>query len=80
MRFSAADSVDRSVLVTEVGTRDGFQVEREFIPTESKAAVINALVDAGVRSFEATSFVSPRAIPQLADASQLMDKIGRAHV
>jgi hydroxymethylglutaryl-CoA lyase len=77
MRFSAADSVDRSVLVTEVGTRDGFQVEREFIPTESKAAVINALVDAGVRSFEATSFVSPRAIPQLADASQLMDMLQR---
>jgi hydroxymethylglutaryl-CoA lyase len=77
MRFSATDSVDRSVLVTEVGTRDGFQVEREFIPTESKAAVINALVDAGVRSFEATSFVSPRAIPQLADASQLMDMLQR---
>ena len=61
MRFSATDSADRSVLVTEVGTRDGFQVEAEFIPTESKAAVINALIDAGVRSFEATSFVSPRA-------------------
>ena len=77
MRFSATDSADRSVLVTEVGTRDGFQVEAEFIPTESKAAVINALIDAGLRSFEATSFVSPRAIPQLADASQLMDQLHR---
>ncbi len=77
MGFSATDSADRSVLVTEVGTRDGFQVEPEFIPTESKAAVINALIDSGVRSFEATSFVSPRAIPQLADASQLMDLLQR---
>lgn len=77
MRFSATDSVDRSVLVTEVGTRDGFQVEPDFIPTASKAEVLNALIDAGVRSFEATSFVSPRAIPQLADASQLMDLLTR---
>ena len=77
MRFSAADSPDRAVLVTEVGTRDGFQVEPQLIPTESKAAVLNALIDAGVRSFEATSFVSPRAIPQLADASQLMDMLQR---
>lgn len=77
MNFPANDSLDRSVLVTEVGTRDGFQVEANFIPTESKAAVINALIDAGMRSFEATSFVSPRAIPQLADASQLMDMLHR---
>ena len=77
MRFSTNDSLDRSVLVTEVGTRDGFQVEANFIPTESKAAVINALIDAGVRSFEATSFVSPRAIPQLADAAQVMDMLQR---
>lgn len=77
MKFSATDSVDRSVLVTEVGTRDGFQAEANFIPTDSKAAVLNALIEAGVRSFEATSFVSPRAIPQLADASQLMDLLQR---
>ncbi|MBL8381527.1 MAG: hydroxymethylglutaryl-CoA lyase [Burkholderiales bacterium] len=68
---------DRFVLVTEVGTRDGFQSEKEFIPTEVKAELINALIDAGVSSFEATSFVSPRAVPQLADASQVMDLIRR---
>lgn len=77
MKFSANDTVDRSVLVTEVGTRDGFQVEANFIATGDKAAVLNALIDAGVKSFEATSFVSPRAIPQLADASQLMDLLQR---
>jgi hydroxymethylglutaryl-CoA lyase len=68
---------DRFVLVTESGTRDGFQAEREFIPTEAKIAVINALIDAGVRSIEATSFVSPRAIPQLADAGEVLARVER---
>ncbi|MBP8297681.1 MAG: hydroxymethylglutaryl-CoA lyase, partial [Burkholderiales bacterium] len=65
------------MLVTEVGTRDGFQSEKAFIPTEIKAELINALVDAGVQSFEVTSFVSPRAVPQMADASQVMALIRR---
>ena len=68
---------DRHVIVTEVGTRDGFQAEAKFIPTEVKAEVINALIDAGVTSFEATSFVSPRAVPQLADAAEVMALIHR---
>ena len=68
---------DRFVLVTEVGTRDGFQAEKEFIPTRTKADVINALIDAGVTSFEATSFVSPRAVPQLADAAEVMALLKR---
>ena len=65
------------VTVTEVGTRDGFQAEPEFIPTERKVAVINALVDAGFRSIEATSFVSPRALPQLADAAEVLAQVHR---
>ena len=68
---------DRFVLVTEVGARDGFQAEKEFIPTQTKADVINALIDAGVTSFEATSFVSPRAVPQLADATEVMALLKR---
>jgi hydroxymethylglutaryl-CoA lyase len=68
---------ERFVLVTESGTRDGFQAERNFIPTETKIAVINALIDAGVRSIEATSFVSPRAIPQLADAADVLGQVDR---
>lgn len=68
---------DRFVLVTEVGPRDGFQSEKQFIPTEVKAGLINRLIDAGVRSFEATSFVSPRAVPQMADASEVMALIER---
>lgn len=65
------------VTVTEVGTRDGFQAEPEFIPTERKSAVINAMVDAGLRSIEATSFVSPRALPQLADAAEVLAQVHR---
>ncbi len=77
MSYAPQSAADRFVLVTEVGTRDGFQSEKEFIPTATKAELINALIDAGVTSFEATSFVSPRAVPQLADASQLMDLLQR---
>ncbi|MFZ2737514.1 MAG: hydroxymethylglutaryl-CoA lyase [Burkholderiaceae bacterium] len=74
----ASSSTDsRFVLVTEVGTRDGFQAETQFIPTQTKAEVLNALIAAGVTSFESTSFVSPRAVPQLADAAELMALVQR---
>jgi hydroxymethylglutaryl-CoA lyase len=65
------------VTVTEVGTRDGFQAEPEFIATADKVATINGLIDAGVRSIEATSFVSPRALPQLADAAEVLAQVHR---
>ena len=77
MNHSPAPGEDRFVLVTEVGPRDGFQSEPQFIPTEVKAELINRLIAAGVRSFEATSFVSPRAVPQMADASEVMARIER---
>ena len=65
------------IIVTEVGTRDGFQAEPIFISTERKVEVINGLIDAGVQSFETTSFVSPRAVPQMADASEVMAHVQR---
>ena len=65
------------VHVTEVGTRDGFQSEERFIDTAVKAEVIDALIAAGVRRIEATSFVSPRAVPQLADAHELLARLTR---
>ena len=71
------------IRVTEVGTRDGFQAEHAFIPTEAKAEVIDALVAAGVRHVEATSFVSPKAVPQLADAHEVLARLRRradAHI
>jgi hydroxymethylglutaryl-CoA lyase len=77
MSYAPKNSADRAVLVTEVGTRDGFQAEPKFIPTDTKAEVMNSLIDAGVRSFEVTSFVSPRAVPQMADAAEVMRKLDR---
>ena len=65
------------VEVVEVGPRDGLQSLREQIPTEVKIATINALIAAGLRRFEATSFVSPRAVPQLADAAGVIAGIDR---
>lgn len=60
------------VRVVEVGTRDGFQAESAWIATADKIAVLNGLIAAGVRGFEATSFVSPRAVPQLRDAAEVI--------
>lgn len=57
------------VVITEVGPRDGLQSEPEFVPTEQKIKLIGALLDAGLRRFEMTSFVSPRAVPQMRDAA-----------
>ena len=55
----------------EVGPRDGFQNVKTFIPTAAKIELIRALISAGIRDFELTSFVSPKAIPQLADAADV---------
>jgi hydroxymethylglutaryl-CoA lyase len=59
------------VTVYEVGPRDGLQNEAANVPTEGKLALIRALADAGITRIEATSFVSPRWIPQLADAAEV---------
>ena len=68
---------DRDVRIYEVGPRDGLQNEATPIPTESKSRFIDLLADAGLREIEATSFVSPTAIPQLADADELMASLRR---
>ena len=62
----------RYVRVVEVGPRDGLQNEKALVPTEQKIQFINMLSEAGLPVVEATSFVSPRAIPQLSDASAVM--------
>ena len=61
-----------AVTVREVGTRDGLQIERAFVPTQDKIAVLRALIGAGLRHLQVTSFVSPRAVPQLADAEEVV--------
>jgi hydroxymethylglutaryl-CoA lyase len=65
------------VTLCEVGTRDGFQIEPEFIGTDEKIEVVDLLSAAGVPRIEVTSFVHPKAIPQLRDAEQVMARIRR---
>jgi hydroxymethylglutaryl-CoA lyase len=65
------------VRIYEVGPRDGLQNEASTIPTEAKARFVALLAAAGLREIEATSFVSPSAIPQLADADALMKVVDR---
>ncbi|MEA2578074.1 MAG: hydroxymethylglutaryl-CoA lyase [Chloroflexota bacterium] len=67
----------RRVRIYEVGPRDGLQNESTPISTADKLRYIELLADAGLRDIEATSFVSPRAIPQLADADELFAAIPR---
>ena len=66
---------DRDVRIYEVGPRDGLQNEAEPISTDAKLRFVELLADAGLREIEATSFVSPRAMPQLADADELMARL-----
>jgi hydroxymethylglutaryl-CoA lyase len=63
------------VRVYEVGPRDGLQNEATAIPLEAKLGYIDRLIAAGLTDIEATSFVSPRAIPQLADADDLVPRL-----
>ena len=69
--------VPERVTICEVGTRDGFQIEPDFIPTEQKIDVVNALSEAGVPRIEVTSFVHPKVVPQLRDAEAVMAAIRR---
>ncbi len=65
------------IAICEVGTRDGFQIEPVFIPTEVKVDVVNRLTETGLPEIEVTSFVHPKAVPQLKDAEAVMAKINR---
>jgi isopropylmalate/homocitrate/citramalate synthase len=67
----------RSVRVVEVSPRDGLQNEKALVPTDQKIQFIQMLADAGLPVVEATSFVSPRAIPQLSDATAVMTGLTR---
>jgi hydroxymethylglutaryl-CoA lyase len=69
--------VAREISVYEVGPRDGLQNEARQVPLEDKLSLIERLADAGIRRIEATSFVSPRWIPQLADAAEVVARLPR---
>src|SRR5215475_4356728 len=70
-------NIPSSVKIVEVGPRDGLQNEKVLVPTEQKIRFIQLLTEAGLPVVEATSFVSPRAIPQLSDASEVMAGLER---
>jgi hypothetical protein len=67
----------RRIIMNEVGTRDGLQVEEAFVPTQDKIDLINALSEAGLSKIEVTAFVSAQAIPALRDAEIVMREIQR---
>ena len=60
-----------------MATRDGFQIEPAFIPTDAKVALVDALSACGYAKIEVTSFTSPKAIPMLRDAEEVMGRIQR---
>lgn len=66
------------IYFNEVATRDGFQIEPEFIPADRKVALVDALSECGYAKIEVTSFTSPKAIPMLRDAEEVMGRIRRA--
>ncbi len=66
-----------AIFFNEVATRDGFQNEARFIATDDKVALVNALSDCGYAKIEVTSFTSPKAIPMLRDAEEVMGRIRR---
>ena len=68
-------SLPERVTIYEVGPRDGLQNESTVVPLETKAAFLRRLVEAGLPVVEATSFVHPTWVPQLADAADLVDAI-----
>eukprot|EP00978_Attheya_sp_CCMP212_P023395 scaffold71588_cov47-Attheya_sp.AAC.1 len=65
----------RRVKIVEVGARDGLQNEAQFVSTDDKVTLITKLVEAGCRSVEVTSFVSPKWVPAMADAKAVMERI-----
>lgn len=63
--------------INEVGPRDGLQIEKALVATDDKVALVDALSDCGFARIEVTSFTSPKAIPALADAADVMGRIRR---
>lgn len=70
-------SLPHSVRIVDVGPRDGLQNEKQQVPTDTKVELIRRLGDAGLKAIEATAFVSPKWVPQMADNAEVMAKIER---
>jgi len=74
---TAAMAQVQHIVISEVGPRDGLQIERTFLPTEQKIALIDALSNTGLTKIEITGFVHPKIVPQLADAEAVAAGIAR---
>ena len=72
-------NLPKQVTIMDVSPRDGLQSEAVFVPTEKKIALIESLVTSGIRHIEATSFVSPKWVPQMADAEALLQAVVARH-
>lgn len=70
-------TLPRKVKIYEVGPRDGLQNEKRNVPTDIKVALIDRLSETGLTHIEATAFVSPKWVPQMADAAEVMARIRR---
>ena len=68
-------NLPKEVTLIEVGPRDGFQFERQMIPTEMKVELINDLVEAGLKHIQVASFVNPARVPQMADAEAVVSRL-----
>jgi hydroxymethylglutaryl-CoA lyase len=80
MGFEASaweNALPAEVEIIEVGPRDGFQILPDFIETPLKVQVLDQLIQVGVRRMEVTSFVHPKAVPQMRDASEVMRTVRR---
>ena len=77
MTSNLSSKSPKRIYIQEVVTRDGFQAESMFIPTEEKITLINRLSRAGYAKIEVSSFTSPKAIPMLADAEAVMKGLKR---
>ncbi|MDA3950838.1 MAG: hydroxymethylglutaryl-CoA lyase, partial [Spirochaeta sp.] len=69
----------KQIEIYEVGPRDGFQNVNEYIPLETKYQIIDGLIETGLKHLQITSFVSPRAVPQMKDARELTERCVAKH-
>ncbi len=74
----SGEAMQERIHITDVSPRDGLQNQPAQVSTQEKLRLIRLLAEAGVRSVEATSFVSPRAVPQMADAAELVAQVHAA--
>lgn len=70
--------IARTVTISEVGTRDGLQIEPEFVATVDKISLVDAFTRAGIPKIEVTGFAHPKVVPQLRDAAEVLAQIKRS--